>query len=66
MRHHYMTLCYRNNIEVTHKINPQGRLEITFEEAVKGGFKTLVFLDNGNIVENDGFNSAEVGYFKDF
>ena len=37
-----MTLCYRNNTEVTHKINPQDKLEITFEETVKGDFKRLL------------------------
>ena len=45
MRISYMTLCYRENTEVTYMLNKQGRIEVTFEKAVTGGFNTTVFND---------------------
>lgn len=65
MRKHYMTLCIRNNTEVTHIIR-NGRIEVTFEQAVNGGFKTLVLLENGDIISNDGFNASDIYFFEDF
>lgn len=65
VRKHYMTLCIRDNTEVTH-IERNGVIEVTFEQAYTGGFKTLVMDVDANIIKNDGFNDAEVAYFKDF
>lgn len=65
MRKHYMTLCIRNNTEVTHIIR-DNKLEITFEQAVNGGFNTLVMLEDGTILSNEGFNSSDIAFFRDF
>ena len=60
-----MTLCVYGNTEVTHILRGN-RLEITFEQAVNGGFHTLVVWDTGEIISNDGFNLEEVRIFLDF
>ena len=65
VRHHFITLCTRNNTEVTHIVK-NGKIEVTYEEAVNGGFKTLVTDIQGNVLSNDGFNSSEVAYFSNF
>lgn len=65
MRKSYMTLCMRGNTEVTHILR-NGKLEVTFEQAVSNGFNTLVLNDKGQIVKNDGFNSSDIAFFKDF
>lgn len=64
-RKHYMTLCFRDNTEVTH-IERNGKIEVTFEQAIKGGFKTLVMDVDANVISNDGFNAADVAFFQDF
>lgn len=64
MRKSYMTLCMRGNTEVTH-ILKNGQLEVTFEQAVNGGFNTAVFNDNG-LVSNNGFCNADIAFFTDF
>ena len=65
IRKHYMTLCLRGNTEVTHIIK-SGRLEVTFEQATKGGFNTLVVLDDCTIVSNTGFNDSEISFYIQF
>lgn len=65
LRKHYMTLCVRGNTEVTH-ILKGNTLEITFEQAKKGGFNTLVLDDKANIISNQGFNNSDIVFFKDF
>lgn len=65
MRKHYMTLCFRGNTEVTHIVH-DGRIEVTYEQAVNGGFHTLVVDINGNVISNDGFNDSEVDFFRRF
>ena len=65
IRKHYMTLCFRNNTEVTHIVK-NGNIEVTFEEAVNGGFKTLVTDINGNVKSNKGFNPSEIDFFLRF
>ena len=64
MRKSYMTLCMRGNTEVTH-ILKNGKLEVTFEQAVTGGFNTAIFNDTG-LVSNEGFNSSDLAFFSDF
>lgn len=64
MRKSYMTLCMRGNTEVTH-ILKNGKLEVTFEQAVNGGFNTAVFDDTG-LLSNTGFNSSDIAFFADF
>ena len=65
MRGHYMTLCFRDNTEVTYTLC-NNVLEVTFEQAVKGGFKTLVLNSDGNVISNDGFNDSDIDFFKRF
>ena len=65
VRKHYMTLCFRDNTEVTH-IERNGTIEVTFEQACKGGFKTLVMDVDANIISNAGFTDADVAFFRDF
>ena len=60
-----MTLCFRENTEVTHIVN-NGKIEVTYEQAVDGGFHTLVVDIEGNVVSNDGFNDSEVDFFRKF
>ena len=60
-----MTLCFRENTEVTHIVN-NGKIEVTYEQAVDGGFHTLVVGIDGNVVSNDGFNDSEVDFFRRF
>lgn len=65
MRRHYMTLCIRDNTEVTY-IQKASGLEITFEQSCNGGFKTLVFNEDCSLISNSGFNDSEVCYFLEF
>lgn len=60
-----MTLCFRENTEVTHIVN-NGKIEVTYEQAVDGGFHTLVVDIDGNVISNDGFNESEVDFFRRF
>lgn len=60
-----MTLCFRGNTEVTHIVK-NGKIEVTYEQAVDGGFHTLVVDIDGNVVSNDGFNDSEVDFFRRF
>ena len=60
-----MTLCFRENTEVTHIVN-NGKIEVTYEQAVDGGFHTLVIDIDGNVISNDGFNDSEVDFFRRF
>lgn len=65
VRKHYMTLCIRDNTEITH-IERNGIIEVTFEQAINGGFKTLVMDVDANVISNDGYNDAEIAYFREF
>lgn len=65
MRGHYMTLCFKGNTEVTYMLKDTG-LEVTFEQAVVGGFNTLVLDASGNVISNTGFNVSDVGFFQEF
>lgn len=65
IRKSYIKLCQHNNTEVTYIVK-NNRIEVTFEQAVYGGFHTLVLDEFCNIISNDGFNGAEVGYFQRF
>lgn len=65
IRHHYMTLSIYGDIEVTHIVKGT-HLEITFEQAINGGFRELVVLDTGEIKSNTGFNGAETQILMDF
>ena len=60
-----MTLCFRENTEVTHIVN-NGKIDVTYEQAVDGGFHTLVIDIDGNVISNDGFNDSEVDFFRRF
>lgn len=60
-----MTLCFRENTEVTHIVN-NGKIEVTYEQAVDEGFHTLVVDIEGNVLSNDGFNDSEVDFFRRF
>ena len=60
-----MTLCFRENTEVTHIVN-NDKIEVTYEQAVDGGFHTLVVDIEGNVLSNDGFNDSEVDFFRRF
>lgn len=67
IRKNYMTLCLHDNAEVTYKRRESdGVIEVTFEVAVHKGFKEAVFDENLNLLSNNGFNDAELGYFKYF
>lgn len=66
MRISYITLCYRENTEVTYMLNKQGRIEVTFEKAVTDGFNTAVFNDRGELLSNEGFNPSDIDYFSRF
>lgn len=65
IRKHYITICFRNNTEVTH-IEKNGVIEVTYEQACNGGFKTLVMDLAANVISNDGFNDSDVAFFKAF
>ena len=65
VRKHYMTLCIRDNTEITH-IEKSGIIEVTFEQDIPGGFKTLVLDMNANVITNVGFNLSEIAYFQKF
>lgn len=60
-----MTLCFKGNVEVTH-IEKGNTIEVTFEQAINGGFNTFVILINGTIVTNEGFSDSDVSYFVNF
>ena len=42
IRKPYMKLCQHGNTEITYIVK-NGAFEVTFEQAVNGGFKTAVF-----------------------
>lgn len=65
MRKHYMTLCIRGNTEITH-IKKGNTIEVTFEQAVTGGFNTLVTDIDGNVLSNTGFNGSDVDFYLRF
>lgn len=65
IRKSYMKLCQHGNTEVTYVIN-NGKLEVTFEQAVSGGFRTAILDERSNVVSNHGFNGADIGYFQRF
>lgn len=65
IRKSYMKLCQHGNTEVTYVMD-SGKLEVTFEQAVSGGFKTAVFDEYSNVISNQGFNGADIGYFQRF
>ncbi len=65
MRKHYMTLCMYGNTEVTH-VSKDGNVEVTFEQAVNGGFRNAVFLLDGTVLSNNGFNNSELDFFRRF
>lgn len=60
-----MTICFRENTEVTHIVN-NGKIEVAYEQAIGGGFHTLVIDIDGNVISNDGFNDSEVDFFRRF
>lgn len=60
-----MTLCFKGNVEVTH-IEKGNTIEVTFEQAIQGGFNTLVLTVDGNILSNEGFSDSDVSYFVNF
>ena len=61
-RKHYMTLCFRGNTEVTHIVK-NGKIEVTFEQAVNGGFNTLITDLQGNVIQSSGFTDNDVDFF---
>ncbi len=65
MRKHYMTMCFRGDTEVTYIETDKGII-VTYEQAVYKGFHKLDITLNGEIVFVDGFNQAEVDYYKRF
>ena len=65
MRGPYMTLCFKGNTEVTYMLKDPG-LEVTFEQAVVGGFNTLVLDASGNVISNTGFNVSDIEFFQEF
>lgn len=65
MRGHYMTLCFKGNTEVTYMLKDT-ELEVTFEQAVVGGFNTLVLDASGNVISNTGFNVSDIEFFQEF
>lgn len=65
IRKSYMTLCFRDNVEVTHIVR-NGVIEVTYEKAVPNGFHTLVMDINGNILSNDGFNDSDIDFYQRF
>jgi len=65
IRKHYITLCMRNNTEVTYIVK-NNLIEVTFEQAKYKGFNTLVTDIEGNILECNGFNNSETAYYLKF
>lgn len=65
VRKFYMRLCLKGNTDVTYQNTPNG-LEVTFEAAAKGGFKTLVLGIGGDIRQLSGYSRAEVEFFQHF
>ena len=65
MRQHYVTLNMHGNTVVIYMAQ-YSNLQVTFEQPVYKGFHTLVLNIDGNVEQNDGFNNAEVDYFKRF
>ena len=63
VRKHYITICFKGNTVVTH-IAKNGTIEVTFEQAVKDGFNTLIADIDSNVISNNGFNNADVEYFR--
>lgn len=62
MRKHYVTLCMRGNTVVTYMPTSRG-IEVTFEQPIYNGFKTLVLTIEGKILSVEGFNPSEVSYY---
>ena len=60
-----MTLCMYNDTVVTTQTQ-NDMLVITFEQAIKGGFKTSNFDVVGNVINNQGFDNSEIAIFRDF
>jgi hypothetical protein len=61
----YMTLCFKNDMEVTYTFdrkNPNFKTEVMFETATSSGFKTMVTDLNGNVLDNKGYSSDEVTF----
>lgn len=65
MRKHYMTLSFRDNVEVTH-IQKNSTIEVTFEKSIKGGFATALYDIQGNLISSSGFSESDLDFFKRF
>lgn len=65
IRKPYMKLCQHGNTEITYIVK-NGAFEVTFEQAVNGGFKTVVFDEHANLISNQGFDEADIKYFQEF
>ena len=65
MRRHYVTLCVHGNTIVTF-MKTDDDIEVTFEQAKYNGFNTTVMSLDGKILNNSGFEPAEIDYFQRF
>ena len=65
MRQHYMTMCFRENIEVTYKVS-KGQIIMTYEKAVNNVFHRADILLDGTVIAQDGFKSSDIDYFVRF
>jgi hypothetical protein len=61
----YMTVCFKDDMEVTYSFNEKDRdetPEIMYETAIKTGFKTMVTDISGNVIRNQGYAPDEVTF----
>lgn len=65
IRQHYITLSARGNVVITYRV-VNNCIEVTFEQAVNGGFNTMVTDIDGNIKSNEKFSSSDTAYLQNF
>lgn len=65
MRKAYMTLCFRDNIEVTYIVR-DGEIIVTFEKAVGKDFVSADFLLDGTMLSNTGYSDSDIDWIRRF
>ena len=66
VRKHYVTICFRDNTEVTYVLKPNGKVEVEFETAVGKGFHSLTMSESCEVIRCYGYSPSDVDFFKRF
>lgn len=62
MREHYMTMCFRENTEVTYIVK-DNEIIVTYEKAVRNGFHRADIKLDGTVILQEGFSPSDIDYF---